>query len=209
VKNTISFHGVCNAECFIKETEFISMVVYLLIIEYNKQSKEGLDMMFNKKLPNIKAFETYYEDSMQFVMKGRNDTVIGGALVKVNDINVSIELFAILPQKRGYGKILMDYLSNHFLKSNIAIDIIINNVNADVTAVGFYRKMSFQTIGEQAGETVNMKRDLILPYRGESEKISKSSRKKKTNKARKVRKTATKVKSRSKFNLLNSTKIVC
>jgi GNAT superfamily N-acetyltransferase len=207
VKNSISFHGVCNAECFIKETEFISMVVYLLIIEYNKQSKEGLDMMFNKKLPNIKDFETYYEDSMQFVMKGKNDTVIGGALVKVNDINVSIELFAILPQKRGYGKILMDYLSNHFLKSNIAIDIIINNVNADVTAVGFYRKMGFQTIGEQAGETVNMKRDLILPVNYHIEvnpkKISKSSRKKRANKARKVRKTATKVKSRSKLNLLN------
>jgi hypothetical protein len=84
----------------------------------------------------------------------------------------------------------MGFIHDHFLKCNNAHEIIVS-VIADITAIGFYRKMGFKSSNANLDETINMIRNLILPLHYEFEinpkQVSRVERYRRKNKARKIR----------------------
>jgi hypothetical protein len=85
---------------------------------------------------------------------------------------------------------LIGFIHDHFLKCNNAHEIIVS-VIADITAIGFYRKMGFKSINANLDGTINITRNLIHPDHYDFEinpkKLSTAERYRRKNKARKIR----------------------
>jgi hypothetical protein len=83
-----------------EKDRFRAMVEYNLVVEYDSASRSELNNLFQLKMPNMTQLNSFYTHSMQFVMRGKSHMVIGGSVVLFKQNNVSIQLFAILPQKK-------------------------------------------------------------------------------------------------------------
>jgi predicted GNAT family N-acyltransferase len=165
---------------------------YSLKVEFKEESKSEMILLFNQKLPFMVEIDSYFNNSIQFVLRGRESTVIGAALVRREEEHYLILLLAIKVKKKGFGSILMNFIMTHLITENKE-NFITVKIEADETSVGFYRKMGFTTTVQNVEKsTYSMFRNLIQDSNFEVEinpkKITIPERRFKKNKARKLRK---------------------
>ncbi|MCX5775865.1 MAG: nucleotidyl transferase AbiEii/AbiGii toxin family protein [Firmicutes bacterium] len=93
---------------------------------------------------------SYFLDKESYIIKNSNGVSIGWLMYHLDNGLCYLDIIVLLDHERnkGYGSAVMSYLFNQLPKKIVSIKLDVQKRN--IAAVGFYQKLGFKIIGEEA-----------------------------------------------------------